>query len=305
MEIFFAELLNKSHTQVTQTAKLKMTHKFFLSSTISGSSFLFSPTVVSEIFFPCGNMKRSSDQTNEVLHDAKKPKKDGSKMKRSAGELPRLYPKTYSTCDRPRRVKDGEACVPERFRGKIYFCQEYPGGIYIDKNKIPQPTSSKTNRVAVDAFGDDSDSTSSDESYEPSSASENEEDKESTENEESIDQHNECDQQDQQDNDKVDCDKTESSLTVSLPDAMTKDHDGDKSNKADTNEDTDNEDMVPSPNRITKSIKLPAPKLDLLPDEATLIESQNDVNTSLPVLEPILDATSEPSVNDLLVGAGW
>ena len=45
-------------------------------------------------------------------------------------DLPRLYPKTRS----------GRVCqIPSRLYGTVFFCQEYPDGVYIDKHGRPLP----------------------------------------------------------------------------------------------------------------------------------------------------------------------
>lgn len=84
-------------------------------------------------------------------------------------ELPRLYPHTHSTCKRPRRNQDGKPQIPERYWGSTYFCIEYPNGIWIDRNGIPQPNSKRSNRVAIEYYSDD---TSEESEYVPSSESE-------------------------------------------------------------------------------------------------------------------------------------
>jgi hypothetical protein len=106
--------------------------------------------------------------------------------------LPRLYPRpSYSTFDRPRRnqeaIKQGKPLVRKEHWGKIYFCVEYPHGIYIDKKGVPQPTSDLTGRIRVDDT-DTSHTEEQDKDYTPEGGSSSEEDSssesETTESEE-------------------------------------------------------------------------------------------------------------------------
>ena len=49
-------------------------------------------------------------------------------------DLPRLYPNTNST--RPQRTRR----LPLSLRERVYFCIEYPNGIYIDACGQPDPS---------------------------------------------------------------------------------------------------------------------------------------------------------------------
>ncbi len=95
---------------------------------------------------------------SEELNDVKKRKRV---------ELPRLYFHTHSTIDRPRRNQKkaelGQPIVPKQFWGGLFFCLEYPKGIYIDKNGTPQPSSKLTNSVAIDDGFSDLETSSEDE----------------------------------------------------------------------------------------------------------------------------------------------
>lgn len=102
------------------------------------------------------------------VHFSKKAKMAEKKRPHNL-ELPRLYPHTHSTCKRPRRNQDGKPQIPERYWGSTYFCIEYPNGIWIDRNGIPQPNSKRSNRVAIEYYSDDTSEVSE---YVPSSESE-------------------------------------------------------------------------------------------------------------------------------------
>ena len=67
-------------------------------------------------------------------------------------ELPSLYPKTYSKCNRKRRrnIK-----IPTRYHNTYLRCIEYPDGIYINSKGVPDET--KCN-VFPDELCEDSDS---------------------------------------------------------------------------------------------------------------------------------------------------
>ena len=56
--------------------------------------------------------------------------------KQKHGDLPRLYPVSYSNSSRPRRTN---VRLPERFHNAVYFCVEYPDGVYIDRYGAPKP----------------------------------------------------------------------------------------------------------------------------------------------------------------------
>jgi hypothetical protein len=193
-----------------------------------------------------------------------------SQKKRATGELPRLYPIIYSKCDRPRRIKEGEPNVPKMYWGKIYFCQEYPGGIYIDRNGIPQPGSRKTNRVAVDL--DESDRfTSSDESYEPSETDEDN-DKKEEDDENNEDKENE--------NEKI-------------AENDTKENDADVTEEDNNDANNNSHDIEVSPKTYVADeySKPGVQKLDLLPDEIALRESW--IEPKFIFAEPILDEVTE------------
>lgn len=71
--------------------------------------------------------KPSSKRNQPDLHD------NGDRILVN-GSLPRLYPHSYNTTtNRPKRTKT----IPHHIYDSIYFCIEYPNGVYIDKHGVP------------------------------------------------------------------------------------------------------------------------------------------------------------------------
>lgn len=83
---------------------------------------------------------------------------DTKRVKQNSEMLPSITNRTYSTSDRPRRNQSTSfKKLPPNLHNGFLRCVEYPNGIFIDKNGIPQP------HIQFEDIGNDSSSSDEEE----------------------------------------------------------------------------------------------------------------------------------------------